>query len=150
MYSVTYDIDQANVQVQVARDASVDFQIFFAVRGSAGADFTWDIIASTGVVIDSGTNEDNFNLHSFPFTNYTYTDPLSSETITVEGNLPKMKVKDFLGGLVQMFNMVIVPTSSTEFTIEPFDDWMAAGTTIDFADYVDNYDYTNTPCEHLW
>ena len=119
MYSITYGIDQSNVQVQVARDASVDFQIFFAMRGSAGADFTWDIIASNGVVIDSGTNEDNFNLHSFPFTNYTYTDPLSSESITVEGNLPKMKVKDFLGGLVQMFNMVIVPTSSTEFTIEP-------------------------------
>jgi len=145
VYSVTYDIDQPNVQVQVARDASVDFQIFFAIRGTAGADFTWDIIASNGVVIDSGANEDDFSLHSFPFTNYTYTDTLSSETITVEGNLPKMKVKDFLGGLVTMFNMIIVPTSATEFTIEPFDDWMAAGSTVDFADYVDNYEYEIHP-----
>jgi len=58
-------------------------------------------------------------------------------TVVVADQMPEQKVFDFLSSLVKMFNLVIVPTSSTAYDIEPLDDWYAEGTTRDITDYVD-------------
>lgn len=50
--------------------------------------------------------------------------------------IPDMKVYDFLTGIFKMFNLIIYPTS-TGYTIEPYDDWYAAGTTRDISRFSD-------------
>lgn len=58
-------------------------------------------------------------------------------TVVISDQMPEQKVFDFLSSLIKMFNLVIVPTSSTAYDIEPLDDWYAEGTTRDVTDYVD-------------
>lgn len=57
--------------------------------------------------------------------------------VIIADHLPEQKVSDFINGLVKMFNLTIEPLSSTEFRIEPLDDWYALGSTYDITDYTD-------------
>jgi hypothetical protein len=56
--------------------------------------------------------------------------------------MPEIKVRDFLAGILKMYNMVIIPTTSTSFLLQPLDDWYAAGSDKDFQDYLDITEYT--------
>lgn len=58
-------------------------------------------------------------------------------TVTVAEQMPEQKISDFVGSLLKTFNLVIVPTSSTAYDVEPLDDWYAEGATRDINSYVD-------------
>lgn len=62
-------------------------------------------------------------------------------TVVVTDLMPEIKVKDFLAGILKMYNMVIVPTASTSFLLQPLDDWYAAGSDKDFQTYFDITEY---------
>lgn len=47
--------------------------------------------------------------------------------ISLQNYVPDIKLYDFFMGIVKMFNLVIVPTSETEFTIEPMELWYSIG-----------------------
>lgn len=55
----------------------------------------------------------------------------ASQTTTTDINIanyiPDIKLYDFFMGIVKMFNMVIVPTSETNFLIEPMELWYSLG-----------------------
>jgi hypothetical protein len=55
--------------------------------------------------------------------------------------MPEIKVRDFLSGILKMYNMVIVPTTSTSFLLQPLDDWYAAGTDKNYQEYLDITEY---------
>jgi hypothetical protein len=61
--------------------------------------------------------------------------------VIVSDIMPEIKVKDFLAGILKMYNMVIVPTTSTSFLLQPLDDWYAAGTNKDYQEYLDITEY---------
>jgi hypothetical protein len=61
--------------------------------------------------------------------------------VIVTDLMPEIKVKDFLAGILKMYNMVIVPTTSTSFLLQPLDDWYAAGTDQDYQNYFDITEY---------
>jgi hypothetical protein len=61
--------------------------------------------------------------------------------LVVQDIMPQIKVKDFLAGILKMYNMVIVPTTSTSFLLQPLDDWYAAGSDKDYQDYLDITEY---------
>jgi hypothetical protein len=63
-------------------------------------------------------------------------------TVRVSELMPEIKVKDFLAGILKMYNMVIVPTTSTSFLLQPLDDWYAAGTDQNYQNYLDITEYT--------
>ena len=62
--------------------------------------------------------------------------------LVVSDIMPEIKVKDFLGGILKMYNMVIVPNSATSFLLQPLDDWYAAGSDQNYQDYFDITQYT--------
>jgi hypothetical protein len=62
--------------------------------------------------------------------------------VVIRDLMPEIKVKDFLGGILKMYNMVIQPTSATSFLLQPLDDWYAAGTDQDYQTYFDITEYT--------
>jgi hypothetical protein len=55
--------------------------------------------------------------------------------------MPEIKVKDFLAGILKMYNMVIQPTSATSFLLQPLEDWYAAGTDQNYQTYFDITEY---------
>ena len=62
-------------------------------------------------------------------------------SVVVSDIMPEIKVKDFLAGILKMYNMVIVPTTSTSFLLQPLDDWYAAGSDKDYQEYLDITEY---------
>jgi hypothetical protein len=59
---------------------------------------------------------------------YAYGTPqTTSADISLQNYVPDIKLYDFFMGIVKMFNLVIVPTSETEFTIEPLELWYSIG-----------------------
>lgn len=71
------------------------------------------------------------------FGNSQLTLALSGATLQIYDFMPQMKILDFLKGIFKMYNLTVVPTSSTEFTVETLDDWYAAGEIYDISQYVD-------------
>jgi hypothetical protein len=65
-----------------------------------------------------------------------------SFSVVVSDIMPEIKVKDFLAGILKMYNMVIVPTTSTNFLLQPLEDWYAAGTDQNYQTYLDITEYT--------
>jgi hypothetical protein len=61
--------------------------------------------------------------------------------IVVSNLMPEIKVKDFLAGILKMYNLVLV-SSGTSFLLQPLDDWYAAGTDQDYQTYFDITEYT--------
>ena len=67
------------------------------------------------------------------------TDPTSGQTVDVEANMPEMKQIDFVSGLQKMFNLVFIPDRNNpkKLYIEPFNDYLAAGTKKDWTNKID-------------
>ena len=61
--------------------------------------------------------------------------------VIIQDLMPEIKVKDFLSGILRMYNMVIQPTSATSFLLQPLDDWYAAGADQNFQTYFDITEY---------
>jgi hypothetical protein len=82
----------------------------------------------------------------FPSTSIGTASMSSSATITatvrVSELMPEIKVKDFLAGVLKMYNMVIVPTTTNTFLLQPLDGWYAAGTDQNYQNYLDITEYT--------
>ena len=65
--------------------------------------------------------------------------PTSGQTVDVAANMPKMKQIDFVSGLQKMFNLVFIPdrNNAKKLYIEPFNDYLASGTTKDWTNKID-------------
>jgi hypothetical protein len=83
--------------------------------------------------IDSDTAASDFSVDQTASAAYSF-------ILVVQDIMPEIKVKDFLAGIIRMYNMVIVP-SGTSFLLQPLDDWYAAGATNDLQDYIDITEY---------
>jgi hypothetical protein len=57
--------------------------------------------------------------------------------VDIPSLMPEQKITDFLSSLCKMFNLVIIPTSSTEFDLLPLDDWYVLGSDVDLSQYFD-------------
>ena len=58
------------------------------------------------------------------------------------GALPKMKVKEFLDGLIKMYNLVIEPIDSETFRVQTLSDWYSDGGITDISEYVNKDNIT--------
>jgi hypothetical protein len=84
--------------------------------------------------IDASTSTKRFEVDQTLFATYSF-------LVVVQDLMPEIKVKDFLAGILKMYNMVIVPTTSTSFLLQPLDDWYAAGSDKDYQEYLDITEY---------
>jgi len=84
---------------------------------------------------DEDTLNSQFAVNQTASVSYTF-------SVVVSDIMPEIKVKDFLAGIMKMYNMVIVPTTSTSFLLQPLQDWYAAGSDKDYQTYLDITEYT--------
>lgn len=61
--------------------------------------------------------------------------------VVVSDLMPEIKVKDFLGGLLKMYNLVVVPETSVKFLFQPLQDWYDDGVDQNFQNYFDITQY---------
>jgi len=85
--------------------------------------------------VDGDTSAVSFSVDQTLSATYTF-------SVVVSDIMPEIKVKDFLAGVLKMYNMVIVPTTSTSFLLQPLEDWYAAGTDQNYQTYLDITEYT--------
>ena len=73
--------------------------------------------------------------------------PTDGITVDMGLNAPDIKILDYLNGLKQMFNLVFIPdkTIPNKIKVEPWSDYMAAGSTIDWTHLIDNTAITIKP-----
>ena len=84
--------------------------------------------------IDATTSTKRFEVDQTASATYTF-------SLVISDLMPEIKVKDFLAGILKMYNMVIVPTTSTSFLLQPLEDWYAAGTDQNYQTYLDITEY---------
>lgn len=125
---------ESNYTIEVSTVTAKQMRLYFLSDVPTTADI--QINGNSGAVEFEVLAEVAYSVGSFSFTDYTDTDPLTSETIYYNGNLPNQTVLEFLGGLVKMFNLVIEPVSTTEFNIEPLNDYYDAGGTLNLTKYI--------------
>ena len=114
------------------------------------------VFAADGAAVQLFIRPQQETSMSYQCTDYTATnlltsivsfsvDQTTSATYTfsliVSDIMPEIKVKEFLAGILKMYNMVIVPTTSTSFLLQPLQDWYAAGTDQNYQTYLDITEY---------
>lgn len=103
------------------------------IRPQAATAMTYQCTDYSG--IDSVTSTSEFSVDQTLSASYTF-------NVVIQDLMPEIKVKDFLAGILKMYNMVIVPTTSTSFLLQPLDDWYAAGSDQNYQSYFDITEYT--------
>lgn len=61
-------------------------------------------------------------------------------SVAIEDNMPKMKVKDFIDGLMKMFKLVIRPVTKNTFYVDTIDGYYGKGNILDITKYIDRKD----------
>jgi len=62
---------------------------------------------------------------------------IKGNTIDMGDAMPQKPIKDFVNGVLQGFNCILLPVSETEIEIHNLQDWLATGTTRNWTRFVD-------------
>lgn len=117
----------------IALGYPVGTQVQLYIRPQAPTAFTYQVTDYTGY--NTTTLATQFEVDQTLSATYTF-------EVIIQDLMPEIKVKDFLAGILKMYNMVIVPTTSTSFLLQPLDDWYAAGSDQNYQTYFDITEYT--------
>ena len=107
-------------------------QVQLFIRPQSNTSMTYQCTDYSG--IDSDTASVSFSVDQTLGATYSF-------LVVVSDIMPEIKVKEFLAGILKMYNMVIVPTTSTSFLLQPLEDWYAAGTDQNYQTYLDITQY---------
>jgi hypothetical protein len=106
-------------------------QIELYIRPQSAIAFSYRCTDYSG--IDSITATIAFSVDQTAGATYTF-------TMVVSDLMPEIKVKDFLAGILKMYNLVLVPNGAA-FLLQPLEEWYAAGTQQNFQTYFDITEY---------
>jgi hypothetical protein len=65
---------------------------------------------------------------------------INGTSIRMEDAMPQKPIKDFINGVLQGFNCILVPVGEKEIEIHNLADWLAAGSTKNWTRYIDTKD----------
>lgn len=115
----------ANISQVVGLDA--DYTIKIRTAGTNTIDSK--LIYEVDYVTSGSVNTDYLTV--------TYSSLATALVLDLSANAPKMKVGEFLKGIMLMFNMTIYSIKDNEYWLEPLDDWYSKGAVIDISQYTD-------------
>ena len=144
--SANYEIGlfQNGVQIGVAREDAhpassvlVQFEgygfdsgdeVQIKIRPQSAASFGYQVTDYTAY--DESTITQRFEVDQTAAATYSF-------TLAMSPLMPEIKIGDFLSGICKQHNLVIIPSSSTSFTLYSLDDWYAAGSDLDLQQFID-------------
>ena len=68
---------------------------------------------------------------------------LKNTLVNMADTMPQIKIKDFINGTLQAFNLIAVPVSDSEIEIHNIYDWYELGTLKDYTNYIDIKEITH-------
>lgn len=110
---------------------------------TAGLDVTYQfkLRASDNIVIDSEIKYTVFYYSGFTLVNESAVCTNATTNVVLNTDLasmaPQMKIADFFGGVIKMFNMTCYGITENIFQVEPLDDWYSQGAIVDISKYTD-------------
>lgn len=69
--------------------------------------------------------------------NSNYSTVTFTNAVNLSGNMPDIKVGDFVSGILKIFNLTCTATNPTTFKIEPLESWYSQGRIIDVTKHID-------------
>ena len=115
---------------RVLQNGTFDRNISFYIQANEA--FICDVVYTVQKQQWNGSTWTDLQTEVISSTNLVY-----NPTTSISENMPDIKVSEFFKGIVKMFNLVIIPNSSTDFYVDSLDNWYGNGTTIDISKFVD-------------
>ena len=115
---------------RVLQNGTFDRNVSFYLQANEA--FICDVVYTVQKQEWNGSTWTDLQTEVINSTNLVY-----NPTTSISENMPDIKVSDFFKGIIKMFNLVIIPNSSTDFYVDSLDNWYSNGTTIDITKYVD-------------
>jgi hypothetical protein len=63
-----------------------------------------------------------------------------TESVVMANLIPKIKITDFLNGLIKMHNLIVTSTDGETYTLTPYDTYYSAGEELDLSRWLDTSD----------
>jgi hypothetical protein len=138
-YTVGLFVDDVLVAQQITNGAVQT--TFSEIQVAGGSVVYFAFKQSTNETVSINVPEVIIDLTFAPNTVYANAYNIGGQSaiavIDIPSLMPEQKITDFLASLCKMFNLVIIPTSSTEFDLKPLSDWYGTGTDVDLSQYFD-------------
>lgn len=116
-YTFVYNIAPLFATVDVLEDDIVTFRFS---TGALGVESTQQVVIYFG--------SQDLQMNTSQLFTFSYAE--------IKQIIPDMKVEEFISGLIKMFNLIVYP-SGNNFIIEPLQDWLDAGNTINLSRQID-------------
>ncbi len=160
-FSVTIQNANVNYELGIFINGQLDGNRLITAHPSSSVTTTWDLYVPFDVDVQLFIRPQSPTSLTFTSTNYDCylldretgivsdqefeVDQTASQTVSFQLSItdlmPDIKVKDFLAGIVKMYNMVIVPSSPTSFLLQPLESWYASGSDVNYQTYFDITEY---------
>ena len=125
--------DDAQYTGVVDWDSSLDTE--FAFVGRAEGDVIVGHWCELNLLINGSLTDASGNFWDYAYV--TVADNTFTKDLDISGNFPKMKISDFVSGVLKQFNLTCYGLSPTIFQIEPLEDWYSKGRIIDVTKHID-------------
>lgn len=119
-----------------------DFEVGDKVQMRFAPPNDWDASSVTLTLVSAVWYENPSGSFVINDTVVTSGSQVYSADVIISDQLPEQKVSDFIGSLVRAFNLIIVPTGTNKYDVEPLNDWYAEGSTRDVTQYIDTEEVT--------
>ena len=145
-YDIIRDVDGVQTRIPIESGVGIsewitaaeDLQVVkYYVSSTRALNFDAELTVDRYSTSGPPTTTDIYNTVTITTNGVVYFSDKTVNGVLQVGQLPKIKVEDFITGLIKMFNLVLVPKSSDSFTVQPLDDWYDNGEVKDFTKYVD-------------
>lgn len=120
-----------------------DFSLDIAFRSATNRNFYLTVKSSSEFNFTSLCKVSKQTYTSWPNTSYfseftlTGNNTNLSSIVRIQEQLPNIKVKDFLSGLMKMYNMVVKPLGLNDFYLDTMDNYKNSGQVFNISNYVD-------------
>lgn len=117
--------------------------IKFYMNADEDFQFTGEVWKTETRYIDTGQGSPQRSHTSTKLKNLSATSV--SVSVSMKESMPTLKVKDFVTGIINALNLVVIPTSDTEYYVHLLDSWYAEGQTHDITKYtsIENVSISN-------
>ena len=109
-------------------DNDADFEIYFEVECDQELSYTASLLQRRFINNNSST--------AVNFTTTASSDTIPSDFIVSE-NMPKIKIIDFLKGILSMYKLVIIPTSDSDYYVDTISNYYSKGKSTEITRYID-------------
>jgi hypothetical protein len=123
----------AEFNIIVPYDNSTDK--IYTFKGRTTEDVTVQYYCDLTLLINGSQTDSSGNFYDFKVVNIA--DNIFLKNIDLAGNMPDMKISDFVSGVLKQFNLTCVGVNPTTFKIEPLEDWYSQGRIIDVTKHID-------------